>query len=327
MQRRDFIKLLGGAAVAWPLAVRAQQAAMPVIGFLNSASPVEWVPFVEAFKKGLGEEGYVDGQNVAIEYRWAEGQYDQLPGFAAELVARRVSILVATGGEVAAQAAKLATNIIPIVFAVGGDPVKLGLVASLNRPGGNMTGVSLLTSSLASKRLEVLREVVPKAESIGMLVKPGRPSTDEQVRDAREAARALGLRVHLLEANRERDFERAFATLVQMQMGALLVGSDPFFNSQRDHIVALAARHHIPAIYETREFARAGGLMSYGTILTEGYLEIGIYAGKILKGARPADLPVQQATKVELIVNLKTAKTLGITVPQSVQSRADEVIE
>jgi putative ABC transport system substrate-binding protein len=327
MRRREFILLIGGGAAAWPFVAFPQQPAVPVIGFLNSTSPIEWAPFVKAFKKGLSEEGYVDGQNVAIEYRWAEGQYNRLPGFAAELVARRVSILVATGGEVAAQAAKSATNIIPIIFTVGGDPVKLGLVASLNRPGGNVTGVNLLTSSLAAKRLEILREIVPKAELIGILVKPGRPAADEQIRDAREAARTLGLRIHLLEANSVGDIERAFATLVQMQIGALLVGSDPFFNSRRDHIVTLAARHHIPAIYETREFALAGGLMSYGTILTEAYREIGIYAGKILKGARPADLPVQQATKVELIVNLKTAKALGITVPQSVQNRADEVIE
>jgi ABC-type uncharacterized transport system substrate-binding protein len=327
MRRREFISLIGGVAATWPLAARAQQSAMPVIGFLNTASPNEWAVFVDAFKTALGEEGYVDGQNVAIEYRWADGQYDRLPRLATELVGRQVSVLVTSGGDVAAQAAKLATKTIPVVFTVGGDPVKLGLVASLSRPGGNMTGVSVLTAMLASKRLEILREVVPKAETIAMLVKPGRPAVDEQIRDAREAARAFGRQIHILEANREDDFERAFVTLVQMQIGALLVSADPFFNSRRNQIVALAARYRIPAIYEVRQFVTAGGLISYGTFLTDAYRQIGIYTGKILKGAHPADLPVIQATKVELIINLETANALGLNMPFTLLGRADEIIE
>ena len=337
MRRREFITLVGGAAVAWPLAAHAQQPAMPMIGFLNSTSPIEWAVYVDAFKKGLGDEGYSDGKNVAIEYRWAEGQYDRLPGLAAELVGRRVSVLVATGGDIVAKAAKSAANTIPIVFSVGGDPVKLGLVESLNRPGGSMTGVTVLTSSLASKRLEILSEVVPKAELIAVLVNRNRPTTDEpirdtreaaeQIRDTQEAARALGRQVLLLEASREDDFERAFATLVQKHAGALLVSADAFFNSRRDQIVALAARHAIPTIYEFRQFVTAGGFISYGTSLTEGYRQVGVYAGKILKGVSPADLPVQQSVKVELSVNLKTAKALGINVPMSLLGRADEIIE
>ena len=327
MQRREFITLLGGAAVAWPFAARAQQAALPRIGFLNSASPKEWAPYVDAFKKGLGEAGYIDSQNVAIEYRWAEGQYDRLPRLAAELVGHQVSVLVATGGDVVAQAAKFATNTIPIVFTIGGDPVKLGLVASLNRPGGNVTGVSVLTSSLGAKRLEILREVVPRAELIAMLVNPNSPIADDQIRDGQEAARALGRQIYLLKVSNEDDFERAFATLVQMQIGALLVSADPFFNSRRHQIVALAARYAIPTIYEFRQYAEAGGLMSYGTSLTDGYRQVGIYAGKILKGVHPADLPVQQSVKVELVLNLKTAKALGLTLPITLLGRADEVIE
>jgi len=327
VKRRDFITLLGGTAATWPLAARAQQRAMPVVGFLNGASPIEWAVFVDAFKKGLDDEGYSDGKNVAIEYRWAEGRYDRLPGLAAELVGRRVSVLVATGGDVAAQAAKAATNTTPIVFSIGGDPVKLGLVASLNRPGGNMTGVSVLTNSLVSKRLEVLSEVVPKAELIALLVNPNNPNRGGQIRDTQEAARALGRQILLLEASREDDFERTFATLVQKHAGAVLVSADAFFNSRRDQIVALAARHAVPTIYEFRQFVTAGGFISYGTSLTDGYRQVGIYAGKILKGASPAELPVQQSVKVELSVNLKTAKALGITVPMSLLGRADEIIE
>jgi putative ABC transport system substrate-binding protein len=327
MRRRDFITILCGASAAWPLAARAQQPAMPVIGFLNSASPKEWAPYLDAFKKGLGEAGYIDGQNVAIEYRWAEGQYDRLPRMAAELVGHQVSVLVATGGDVVAQAAKFATNIIPIVFTIGGDPVKLGLVASLNRPGGNITGVSVLTTSLGAKRLEILREIVPKAELIAMLVNPSSPIADEQIRDGQEAAHELGRQIYLLKVSSEDDFERAFDTLVSMKIGALLVSADPFFNSRRDKIVALATRYAIPTIYEFRQYVEAGGLMSYGTSLTDGYRQVGIYTGKILNGAHPADLPVQQSVKVELVLNLKAAKALGLTLPITLLGRADEVIE
>ncbi len=327
MQRREFITLLGSAAAVWPIAAHAQQPALPVVGFLNSASPIEWAPFVEAFKNGLGEAGYIDGQNVAIEYRWAEGQYDRLPALAAGLVGRKVSVLVATGGDVVAQAAKVATKTIPTVFSIGSDPVRLGLVASFNRPGGNATGVSVLTTSLGAKRLEILLQVVPKAGLIAMLVNPSNTISDEQIRDGEQAARVLGREIHILKASTEDDIERAFATLVQMQIGALIIGADPFFNSRRDQIVALAARYAVPTIYEFRQFVAAGGLMSYGTSLTDGYRQVGIYTGKILKGAKPTDLPVQQPTKFELVINLKTAKALNLAIPSSLLTTADDVIE
>jgi putative ABC transport system substrate-binding protein len=323
IRRRQFITLLGGAAAAWPLAARSQQRALPVIGFLN-ATELDYR--VTAFHQGLKQMGYVEDQNVVIDYRWAEGDFDRLPAMAADLVRRKVSVLVAGGGARVALAAKAATDTIPIVFQIGADPVDSGLVTSLSRPGGNMTGVSILVVSLWSKQLEMLHEAVPNAGVIGFLDDPG-PGSPIGVAQVQAAADALGLKLVVVNASADNDFEGAFVTLVQNRAGALLVGSNAFFNDRRHHLVALAAAHSIPAIYSYREIVAAGGLMSYGTSLAEGYRLAGAYTGRILKGEKPGDLPVQLATKVELTINLKTAKALGITFPLTLLGRADEVIE
>jgi putative ABC transport system substrate-binding protein len=329
MNRRKLMLLLGSATVAWPLAAHAQQKAMPVIGFLSSAGepePGPAAPWMAAFRRGLGETGYVEGQNVAIEYRGAEGRYDRLPALAADLVGRKVDV-IATGGTPAALAAKSATLAIPIVFSGVGDPVGSGLVAGLARPGGNLTGISEMTVDLMSKRLELLSEMVPQATVIALLVNPNIAITEGVIREVQAAARAKGVQLRILKASNKTEIDAAFGTLVTLHAGALVIGPDALFSKRREQLIALLLRAAVPAIYHLREFAAAGGLISYGASLTAVFRQAGIYAGKILKGAKPADLPVQQPTRFELVINLKTAKALGLTVPQSLLAAADEVIE
>jgi ABC-type uncharacterized transport system substrate-binding protein len=325
MRRREFIKLIGGAATVWPLAARAQQSAMPVVGFLRNTSLADSTHFVTAFRQGLKAAGFVEGQNVAVEYRWGENQSNRLPALVADLINRPVAVLVGTG--TAARAAKAATTTIPIVFATGGDPVQDGLVTSLNRPGGNVTGVTFLTGVLGAKRLELLRELVPNTTTFAVLVNPNSPETEAERRDLQAAARAIGQQLLILDVSNERDIEPIFATFVQRGAGAVLIGAGSFLFSYRERIVALAARHRLPAIYVLRDNVVAGGLMSYGADITEAHRQAGIYTGRILKGEKPADLPVMQSSKFEFVINLKAAKALGLTVPQSLLVAADEVIE
>jgi putative tryptophan/tyrosine transport system substrate-binding protein len=328
VRRREFITLLGGAAAAWPLAAQGQQAAMPVIGFLGTESPDLFAERVRAFSDGLRETGFVEGQNVAIEYRWARSQYDLLPSLAADLVRRQVDVIAAIGGARAALTAKAATTTIPIIFQIGSDPVEIGLVASLGRPGGNLTGVSNLNVELGPKRLELAHQLVPTATIVALLVNPTNPAVAEPLtRDTQSAARTLGLQLHVLHARTESDLSTAFASLAQLRAGALVIGPDAFFNGRNKQLGALALRHAMPAIYQFREFAAAGGLMSYGGSSTDAHRLVGVYTGRILRGEKPTDLPVQQSTKVEMILNLKTAKTFGLNVPLPLLARADEVIE
>ena len=327
MKRRQFITLLGGAA-AWPLAARAQQPAMPVIGFLGAESPDPWASRVRAFRHGLSETGYVEGRNVAIEYRWAAGQNDRLPALAADLVRGGLNAIVTPGSTPATLAAKAATKTVPIVFYVGGDPVELGLVASLNRPGGNLTGVTTLTSEVGPKRLQLLYELVPRAAIVALLVNPTNPDLAEPAtKDLQAAARTLGVQLHVLHASAERDFDAVFSSLVQQRVSALVIVNDALFSTRVEKLAVLAIRHAVPAVYQFREFVAAGGLMSYGTGFIDAFRQVGVYTGRILGGEKPADLPVQQTTKAELIINLKTAKALGLTVPTALLVRADEVIE
>jgi putative tryptophan/tyrosine transport system substrate-binding protein len=326
MRRRDFISLLGAAA-AWPLAARAQQQAMPVIGFLGGTSPDTFADRLRAFRQGLKDAGYVEGENVAIEYRWAENQIDRLPALAADLVRRQVAAIVASAGTAGAFAAKVATKTIPIVFLVGEDPVKLNLVTSLARPDGNLTGVNLFNAELAAKRLELLRELVPGAARVAVLVNPADANTESTLKDVDAAARGIGMQIQLLKANTSREIDAVLASSMRERPDALFVGTSPFLNARRIQLVQLAAFHRLPATYALRDYAEAGGLMSYGTNIADAYRQVGVYAGRILKGAKPSDLPVVQATKFELVVNAQTARMLGLTVPPTLLATADEVIE
>jgi ABC-type uncharacterized transport system substrate-binding protein len=326
MRRREFIALLGDAAAAWPLAARAQQPAMPVIGYLSSLTQAASVRFDAALRRGLSDRGYVEGQNVSIEYRWIADRYDALPAMAADLVQRRVAVILALGPP-AVLAAKAATQTIPIVFVTGADPLKFGFVASFNKPGANITGIWMVLTVLAEKRLQLLHDLVPKAGSIALLVNPTSPVAEPQTRDTQAAARALGVRLAVLSAATENDFDHVFASLTQQGADALLVSADPLFASRREQLVALAARHAIPALYDIREFVEAGGLMSYGTVLGDGYYKGGNYIARILKGTNPVDLPVEQIEKFELVINVMTAKALGLSVPDRLLALADEVIE
>ena len=327
MRRREFIKLLGGAALSWPLAARAQQPTMPVIGFLHPQSPEAFAEPTRGFRQGLKDTGYVEGENVTIEYRWADNQIERLPAMAAELVRRRVAVIVATGGGPSALAAKAATTAIPIVFNIADDPVSQGLVATLARPGGNITGVSILSTELTTKRLNLLRELVPGGVRVAVLVNPNGPSADVTVREIEAAAGTVGLKIHVLKASTSREIDAAFANFVRERPDALFVGNDAFLTSRRVQLVHLATLHRLPATYALRDYAEVGGLMSYGASLRDAYRQVGLYAGRILKGSKPADLPVVQASKFELVINLQTARLLGLTVPPTLLATADEVIE
>jgi putative ABC transport system substrate-binding protein len=325
--RREFITLVGGAAAAWPLAAKAQQTAMPLVGILLPGTPAAEMLLLDAFKRGLAQAGYVEGQTVVLEYRWAEGRFDRLPALSADLVRRNVSAIVTLSGTISALAAKAATTSIPILFVTGGDPVKAGLIASLNRPGGNVTGINLLAGLLDGKRVELLHDVVPNVIDLAMLRNPNNPNSDPETGDAEAAAATRDLRLHVFNASTPNEIDSAYAALAQERLRAVLVGTDPFLNDRVEQLVALAARHAVPAIYGYREFTIAGGLLSYGTSRTEASRQLGIYVARVLKGERPADLPVQRAVKIELVLNIKTAKTLGLSFPLPLLARADEVIE
>ena len=327
MRRRDFISLVGGVAATWPLAVRARQGTIPIIGFLNPASARTWASYVAAFREGLKKAGFIEGRNVKIEYRWAEGHNDRLPTLAADLLRQKVAVIAATGGTVSARAAKAATTVTPIVFVSADDPVAAGLVAHFAHPGGNVTGVTFLGGMLIKKNLELLHEMVPSASNFALLVNPKNPNTNDLIREAHDAITTIGKKIHIFNASTKRDIDKAFRAFVKQGIDALIVGTDPFFNVRRDQLVALAGLHKIPAIYYLREYVTAGGLMSYGTDLDGAYRLTGTYVARILKGEKPAQLPVQQSTRVELVINLKAAKALGIAVPPMLFARADAVIE